>query len=312
MLKRKEARVGKVRTQRDRLAIERQLIEAKKLASLAASHPVMRFQFEDEVQTLTRLLEEFDGRREARASVVFHGRPVVGSRAIDAKFSLEVLTPFLEAVKTEYVLQTRGKIGGRGPRAGESVAKLMIAGTRRGSFGFDLVAPEVDQDLLAESEVADALKTVASELERASHSDDSYSELLEDVNERVYGNLKEFFRILKTHEAGFELESNDAHVEVSVEQASDTYNRFDHSSISSDAVIVDGTFRGAMLDSWQFNFKGQDEDYRGRLDEALTEEVVSDMVKTKLNQACKAEMRVITTRNPKGMERKRFILLALK
>ena len=246
-----------------------------------------------------------------RSVVYFAGKPVQGSAAIDARFVADFLRPYLEAVKTQYAAHRFGRVGERGPRREEEDARLMIASTPRGSFGFEFVAPP-SSNLFAGDELAQALRDIALTLDAVADSDDAYLARLDDIPERVLGRMKEMFDVLSQGGAGIEMHAGDLVVSIKPERARQGCTRLQQSLEKVEEVERRGVFRGATLESWRFDLRTDDDEVlKGRIDAALDEDQVADMIR-RTNEPCVARLSEITVTTPSGAVRRRFVLLGLE
>ncbi len=83
-----------------------QLLEMDRLAESAADDPLMSFAIESRRKSLEGEMANAPAEPSRPRTVLFFaGPPVMGSRGIDAKFAADVITPFLEMVKTQYSAQ---------------------------------------------------------------------------------------------------------------------------------------------------------------------------------------------------------------
>ena len=206
----------------------------------------------------------------------FSGKPVKGSQAIDAQFVAEILSPFVEVVKSQYAATKHGRVGERGPRRDEDEARLMLAGTPRGSFGLELAPPESD-DLFAEGRLADVLVKVTRLIEAASDSDEAFLLSLEEIAERAFLKVPEFFKVLRDYDAGFRMQTGDIEFEISQDRIRQAHERVSTSREERVEVQIRGTFRGAILDTWRFDFRNEaGETFSGKLGGDKTEEDVAE------------------------------------
>lgn len=299
-----------VRQQRE--FFQQQLVEADSLWSLVSDHPIMGPQMKHRVEELQEQLDALpESSFEAKTTVYFMGEPVEGTRAIDAEFSSKALLPYLEMVKTQFAAITHGQVGRSGPRRREKDARLMITGTPRGSFGFELEAPRSD-DLFAEEKLSETLVQLTQVIEAAGVSDLEYLRVLNDLEERSFPKLKEFFKVLHDNGAGIRLQTGDLEIEMPPSLIDTAYERTNESFEETASLTVEGIFRGARLETWDFNLRTDDGiPYTGRIDPDLEEDEVAAMNK-RTNERCVADLRRITVTTGSGKRTTRFVLIDLR
>lgn len=288
-----------------------QLLEMDRLAESAEDDPLMRFAIESRRKSLE---EEFASAPaeppKPRTVLFFAGPPVMGSRGIDAKFAADVITPFLEMVKTQYSAQKHGRVGARGPRRDESEARLMLTGLPRGSFGLELSQPQVE-DFVAAEQLSDTLVRLTEVIAAAADSDERFSVSLDHVSPRVLPRLKDFLSLVAANKAYLGLESGELKVELPVNRIEAALERVGSARTSDKEVILDGIFRGATLDSWRFDFRPENGDViSGRIAEDVEDSAVTAMIQ-QTTKTCRAKLREVTVTTNDGQERKRFELLSL-
>ncbi len=291
--------------------LQRELLQAEHFLKLSSGHPLMEPQFAQRANALRAELATLpeDGL-EARTVLFFTGKPVSGSAGIDAQFVSSVLQPFLEMVKSQYAADKHGSVGERGPRKDEDEARLMLTGTPRGSFGLELSAPHSD-DLFAEERLASVLVQLTRVIEAAGESDEGFLLNLDNIEERAFHRLPDFFKVLKDEEADLRMQTGDIELTMTQERVARAFERVSSSHTTDKEVEVHGVFRGATLDTWRFDFRTEEgEQISGRLSPDLDEDRVAEMFSL-ANKGTTAKLRQITTVLPGGAMRRRFVLLDL-
>lgn len=295
----------------NRRFLNRQLIESQRLKKLVSNHPLMGpllNQREDEFRQ--ELAQIPQAAREPRTVLFFTGDPVYGSRGIDAQFAATVLSPFLEMVKTEYAVEKHGRVGERGPRKDEGEARLMLTGLPRGSFGIELSQPQSD-NLFAEEQLSEVLVRLTDLLSSASKSDEEFVHALGEVSPRVYGRLPEFFKVLNDNHASIRMQTGDLEMEIDESHIPKALERVSSVKTTEDEIDKVGTFRGATLDTWKFDFRGDDrESISGRISSDLDEDRVTEMLPL-TNHKCIARLKETKIVTQNGVVRTRYELINL-
>jgi hypothetical protein len=181
----------------------------------------------------------------------------------------------------------------------------------RGSFGLELSQPESD-DLFAEEHLSEVLVRLTELLAAAGKSDEEFVHALENVSPRVYGRLPEFFSALSDHDANIRMQTGDLEFELNQESISEAVDRFSAMQTVESDIEVSGSFRGATLDTWKFDFRRDDgETISGRLSDDLDEDHVAKML-VLTNQPCVARLKETKITTQGGAVRTRYELLDLK
>ena len=298
-------------TREQRRFLVSELVQVEDFIQRVEGHPLMEPQYKQRANAIRKQLASLpEVGPEARTILFFRGKPVKGTTAIDAQFAANVLTPFLEMVKSQYAAAKHGKIGERGPRKDEDEARLLLTGTPGGSFGLELSAPHSD-DLFADERLATVLVQVTRMIESAAESDEGFLLNLDDITERSFARLPEFFKVLKEENAELRMQTGDIEFELDQKRVTSAYERIQTSHTAIAEIEVEGRFRGATLDTWRFDFRTTEgEPLNGRLSSELSEDAVSKML-IKANQPAVARIKVTTTVTRTAAMRRRYELIEL-
>ena len=107
------------------------------------------------------------------------------------------------------------------------------------------------------------------------------------------------------------METGEIKVDLPLERITAARDRVGATTTSDREVTLGGSFRGATLDSWRFDFRTESgETISGRIAEELEDAQVEAMLPL-TNQACKATLREIMVTTRDGAHHSRFELLAL-
>ncbi len=291
-------------TRTDREFLKVQSLETQRLQHLAAGHPLMSHALSVREQELNEQVQALPlGKKESRAVLFFSGEPVTGSLGIDAAFAGRVIEPFQKMVAADLAYRWHGRAGGRRSSLSESNSRLMLSGLPRGSFGLELTAVPND-DLFAEDELADSLSHVTRVVDASIRSDEDFASELTETAPRVVQNLKSFLEVIAKGRAGLRLESGDLRSEMTPIQASRAYERVSETRTSEEPVSLAGTFKGVLLDSWEFNFSTTDgESIAGKINQELLEEQIIEFNTRYFNQLCTATLLKATVSFKNGRNR---------
>jgi len=299
------------RSQRDFLKV--QLLDTQYLKELAGDHPIMSIAFAEREQELRGEIAALPlGNKEARAVLFFSGEPVQGSQGIDASFAGRVLEPFQNMVMADYADRWHGVVGSRGRRTGEAKSRLLLTALPRGSFGLELTRADSDE-LFEEDQLADTLAHVTRLVEAASRSDEDFAAELDETAPRVIQNLKGFLDVVAKGKAGLRLESGDYRCSMNPIEANEAFNRVSSTITNDETLRISGVFRGALLESWRFDFVNDDgHKISGRIDENLTGEQVSLLAREFLDRHCIASAVKTTVLFKNGRVRTTYVLKGLE
>lgn len=109
------------------------------------------------------------------------------------------------------------------------------------------------------------------------------------------------------------MESSELGVELSKEQIVEAYQRVSLTVDEENEIIINGIFRGLLLDSGKFEI--QDEEGKrisGFISEDLDEEQLIEYDKTFLNTNCIIHLRIHKTKFKTGNEKTDYELLEIK
>jgi hypothetical protein len=288
-----------------------QLIEMDRLAESSADDPLMSHAILRRRESLEKEMAEAQADSpKPRAVLFFAGPPVYGGLGIDAQFAAAALSPFLEMVKTQYSAQKHGGVGARGPRKGESEARLLLTGLPRGSFGLELsqLHPE---DFVAAEQLSQALVRLTDVIASAGDNDERFALSLDYVSPRVLPRLQEFLGVIASAHAYLGLESGELKIELPASRVQAALERVGSAKTEEIIDDVPGIFRGATLDSWRFDFRLTDGTFiSGRIADEVDEGTVQLMIARTMLESV-AKLRVIAITTSDGTVRRRFELISL-
>lgn len=289
-----------------------QVLEMDRLEELSADDPLMTFAIQKRRESLAEEMAEARADvAKPRTVLFFAGGPVMGSRGIDAKFAADVLTPFLEMVKTQYSANKHGSVGSRGPRRGEAEARLMLTGLPRGSFGLELSQPQAE-DFISAEQLSETLVLLTEVIGAAADTDEHFALTLDRVSPRVLPRLKDFLGVIASNKACLGMESGELKVDLPVNRIAAALERVGSAQVETRTVTLEGTFRGATLDSWRFDFRLPDDKLiSGRIAADVEDEAVMAMIPL-TTKHCRATLTETTLTTSDGVSRQRFELVKLE
>jgi hypothetical protein len=264
--------------QRDYIAANLAAIEGL-LGTVEPDDFIVRSNLESRRDELREELEASEAAEHPLASVslLFGGEPVVGNRAIDARFCSDAVGKYQDLV-SKWDTERRGHLKQRGPVPGQAKSNLHIAGIERGSFGFQLI--EIEDNLpLSDSSLKDTVEDVA-QLLASFDPDESVlpQELVGTMNNRVLESVREFFEILHNRKATMRLISQTVDKQFNRDTLDRVVQRVRATTMDERDESFDGQLVGLMTQRHTFEFcvPGQPILY-GKLDASLTEQEAREM-----------------------------------
>jgi hypothetical protein len=245
------------------------------------------------------------------AELLFAGGPAFGSIGLDAKFAARVLDDYQDVVANHYSASRHGGVGSRGPRAGEEEARLCLTALPRGSFGLLLTQPQA-QDFVAAALLSDVMDQITSLLEAAASGDASFTDTVEKFHPRVLTPLKSFLNALEAQNASVVLRTTTRQCTLDPEKVRAAKSRVTETKPETESIQLRGVCRGALLESWRFDFNPDDQPpISGVLAESVTEDAAKAMLAL-VDKPAEAELRVTRMRTRSGFGRPVYELLSLK
>lgn len=266
-----------------------------------AGDPVGMLQFQKKIDSLEQELAELAGTpdRLARVAVFFGGRPVLGSRGVDAEFAGKAVDSFQKLVLRQFAHIEEGDLSSRGPLSARSEARLMITDVARGSVGFELEAgPEQSQTV--ETELAIAIEQVSDAISRLGEDGDDWADTIEQLDDRVVAGLKEFLSVLDEGGATFRIVEGSRDREVSRMEISRARIRADLTHITQEQTgWIEGQLVGFTSKSFEFapvtgeKLTGRmDAGSAHQLERARTEHLIDQLVLTPIR--ARFQVRTVT------------------
>jgi hypothetical protein len=233
------------------LKIERDQLAAvdHMLQSLPANDYLGRMGFEARRDALRQRLGQLANIEEHRAQVAlyFGGAPVVGSIGMEAEFGTNVIGSFQDLLSKVWSSLDAEPLQQMGPIRDKDKSQLHITNVVHGSFGFLLEELSDDTVPMFHTPLSQAAGEAASYIASfAGESEISFSEIIDELNPRVFQAIKQFFGYLHKSKATFRLvegERDEQFDHVAVERA---WNRAEASDVAEDRIPVVGRLLGVI------------------------------------------------------------------
>lgn len=294
-------------------SIKAQIVDTERLLEMVLDHPLMSEGLAERLSLLKQELESLPKESfEPRIQLLFSGNAVVGSQGIKSTFVSKTLSPFQEMVKTQVALVRFGKVGKRGQAKKGANTELYLTALPVGSFGVELSQLESD-DLFNSMDVSKAMKDVMTLVVNSATDDETFEASIEQTPKRNLTNLKKFLQEITDEKSVLKMESGEFGIELPKEKIVEAFQRVSAAIDEETELIINGTFRGLLLDSGKFEI--QDEEGKrisGFISEEIDEDQLVEYDKTFLNSNCIIHLRVHTTKFKTGNEKTDYELLEIR
>lgn len=233
---------------RDALLSELDEIETT-LSRVPASNPLGRLNYQARKERLISELAELGQTPDKVASVglFFSGKPVVGSRAIDASFASKAVATFQDIISKRLATFGTGGLAKRGPVPSKEASRLNITNVVHGSFGFLLEEEGSEQLGLVNSALCEAAHSVSGILEDfTSEEDDAFLRAIDEMDPRLFASVREFFDTLHDEGATLRLVEGNKDLRFDEHKISVAYKRVEETDVSEDEISVTGSLIGVL------------------------------------------------------------------
>lgn len=288
----------------------------KKLISQSSpGNAIGRRSLEARLRQVEKELEAYEGFSPhlVNARLTFRGKPVVGSRGINADFGTDAANEFAESVTRigagwRSPLPTSGRI----PNAAEY--QLLITGTAAGSFGFQLEDAAQQPALEGQSTPVElAIKKVKEILEASVATDEELSEAIAYTDRRALDAVQSFLKKMADSEATCALEfQGDEFRFRDVAQVRRSEKRLSNDNIQENDVVLSGQFQGFLPHSRRAEFllSATDADFLqeaiGTVVSSRVQPAVDDIVS--LNEILNQEVTIEARTRRVGQGRPRYVI----
>jgi len=297
---------------RTREQLKVQILETERLAEGVADHPIMSFSFNKRLAELRQKLDAIPlTMKEPSVTLLFSGKPVLGSIGIDATFLSKAVLPFQKMVHSDLVQRGYGKVNDRGQLKSADDAKLFLTALPRGSFGIEL--SKIDEsNAFDEAQVSDSLAHISKLIDSSAKSDEDFASALDDVSQRSIQGLRQFLKVVSDDEAGFTIESGGIRSSLEPQEVLNAYNRVAETKTNKEEVSIRGVLKGILLESWRFDFVANNgETITGTIDNNLTEQALTQFMVDFFNRDCLAIFQKTTVALRSGRIKDSFVLKSI-
>lgn len=294
-------------------ALKARIIDVQGLLEMVGDHPLMSVGLIERIASYSEELQALpEEEHEPKVQLLFSGGAVLGSQGIKSNFISKTLPPFQAMVKTQVALKRYGDVGARGKPKKATNSELYITALPRGSFGVELSQLESD-DLFGELELSAAIKDVIKLIISTTNESEEFEENIEKTPKRILSNLKKFLREIANEKSVLKMESGELGVNLSKDQIASASQRVSFAIDDDEELIINGIFRGILLDSGKFEIQDQEGREISGFASGLLEEIeLINYNSNFLNASCQIHIRVIKTKFKTGLERTEYELLEIK
>lgn len=273
--------------------MSRKLLKDSLLSNLAAVNAMLETMPDDDL--VGRL--GFESRRDeieanlidlargpdtlANIALMFHGKPVHGSRSINTDFAAKALDAYQDLVAKRLATTETGGLAQRGPIPAKQAAALNITGIARGSFGFILEEDDPDAPPFINSSLKEAVEKVTKVFESFTSEDEGvFSVAINEMDPRLFSSVKNFFKILHDDEATMRIVEDEHDSKFDAQAVDRAHQRCQEASIEEEAVTVTGTLIGVLPIGRRFEFKISDvETIKGKVGPVFSQDYLERVEK---------------------------------
>jgi hypothetical protein len=242
--------------------------------------------------------------------LIFAGEAVFGSIGIDVKFASHVLHSYQDMLNTHYAAKRHGSVGAQGRRFGEKESRLFLTALPRGSFGLVLAKPYSD-DLFSLSHVSEGMEQLAALVEAAAVGDEDFARTVADFHPRVLKSLGRFLYRVASQDTSVSIRAGRKRAALNQEQIREAYKRTVATKVETKTEILNGVFKGVLLESWRFDFLPEHGSViTGLISEEVSEEKAKAM-EGLFDKPAKAELVLTCLVTKSGASRPTYVLKSL-
>lgn len=294
-------------------SIKSQIIDTERLLEMVRDHPLMSQGLIEKLKSLKEELELLPQESvEPSIQLLFSGNAVMGSQGIKSTFLSKILAPFQEMIKTQIALVKFGKVGKRGQTKKGTYTELYLTALPVGSFGVELSQLKKDE-LFDELDVSKAITNVMELIVSTTTNDDTFENSIQETPRRALTNLKRFLQEISEEDSILKMESGTKGIELSEDSIKEAYQRVSAVVEEEEDLILEGIFRGLLLDSGRFEIQNEEgRRIAGFINDELDEATLIEYDKTFLNQNCTIHLKVYKTKFRTGNEKTDYELLEIR
>lgn len=265
---------------------------------------------------INRQLEKLgQPKHHADVTLLFYGKPVDGSKGIDAEFAGKALQSYQSALSKHMNALTGRALGRRGPIPERKLSRMNIVDVVHGSFGFRLEEDNDELDMFDTSlhvAVQEITKILA---DIASPSDIIFEQAIEEIDSRTFLSVKGLIELLRNEEARFKIVEDDVEQEFDEVKIERAYRRVEKTEVNEDDEQLDGILVGILPVARRFEFhvNGTPDIISGPIDARLSTDFLERIESDEqfIGRMWRASVRIRTMRRPDGKEKTEYTLTGL-
>lgn len=296
-----------------KISLEAQIAQVRKVYESVKKDFFMSENWRTKLEELENELKELPEQlHEPRIEMLFSGKAVYGSTGIKSSFVAKTVKPFQEMVKTQAALVRFGSVGKRGRAKKGATTDLYLTALPVGSFGVELSQLET-VDLFDSDDVSNAIKQVVKIIQSSAADDETFERTISNVPKRNLTNLKKLLEEIAENNSILKLETNEIGIQITEEKVKEAYLRVSQTADLETEIVLDGIFRGILLDSGRFEVVDiEGRKISGFISQDLTEEELISYDQNFFNEKCQITLKEHRTTFKTGNEKVEYELLEIK
>lgn len=254
-------------------------------------------------------------KHHADVTLLFYGKPVDGSKGIDAEFAGKALQSYQAALSKHMNSMAGRALGRRGPIPERKLSRMNIVDVVHGSFGFQL---EEDNDELEmfDTSLRDAVHAISEILrDIASPSEADFERVIEEIDSRTFLSVKSLIELLRNEDARFRIVEDDVDQEFDGVKIERAYQRVESTDVTENEEQIAGVLVGILpvARRFEFHLEGTREIISGPIDARLSTDFLERIENDEqfVGRYWRAAVRIRTVRRPDGREKVEYILTGL-
>jgi len=237
-----------LKIERDQLAAQLASVD-NILQSLPANDYLGRLGFEGRRDALERELGglALGEHHRTQIALYFGGDPVIGSLGVQAEFGTHVVGALQDMVSKVWGAQDGAQLQQVGPVKDKDASQLHITNVVHGSFGFVLEELDQEGDPMFQSPLSKVADQVANYIDSfAGENEASFSQLIDELNPRVFQAIKQFFGYIHKGNATFRLVEGERDKQFDRYAVERAWNRAEASDVAEDRIHIEGRLLGVI------------------------------------------------------------------
>lgn len=192
----------------------------------------------------------------ASTALYFGGKPVIGSSAIRADFTAEIISGFKDLVVKMWATSNAAVMGARGPIQNQGEVELHLTGLLHGSVGFLIEEVDVKGQPLFDSPTKLAAEKATHLLvDVADAEDETFEKSIETIHPRVFQSALSFFGCLHRAEATIRVVDNSRDVAIDKASVDCAYVRLEETKVDEEEDVMHGQLIGLIPYGGRFEFQ---------------------------------------------------------